>query len=281
MVRRIMVPLDPSPYAAAALEFACHIAKSNNAELTGMTILDVPGIKKHVGPSPIGGMYYAEQLLEKYKREAGEHIDELVKNFSERCEKDGINYRLSGYQGSPSQRISEVSIYFDLIVAGLKTYYRFRSEGSKGNSIDNILDHSITSMIAVPKDFQPPETDKRMKVLVAFDGSKPAGRALHRFAAMGANDQYDIEILMAHSDKEVAEYHLERAARYLTVHSFKSIKTQWTSMSAINAVEELYIDQVQAVVLGVHSKKSILDFRLGSLSRHLIQRADKLLYLVQ
>ena len=40
-------------------------------------------------------------------------------------------------------------------------------------------------------------------------------------------------------------------------------------------MEEKYLPWADLVVLGVHSKKGLLDFMLGSLSRHLIKVGEK------
>jgi len=65
VTRRILIPLDPSPYSESALNLACIVAKIYDAEITGMVILDIPGIKDSIGPVPIGGIYLAEKLEEE------------------------------------------------------------------------------------------------------------------------------------------------------------------------------------------------------------------------
>ncbi len=62
MIRRILIPLDPSPYSESALQLACIIAKEYDAEVTGLVILDIPGIEDSIGPVPIGGIHLAEKL---------------------------------------------------------------------------------------------------------------------------------------------------------------------------------------------------------------------------
>ena len=46
VIKRILIPLDPSPYSKSALNLACIIAKVYNDELTGLVILDIPGIEE-------------------------------------------------------------------------------------------------------------------------------------------------------------------------------------------------------------------------------------------
>ena len=61
MVKSILIPLDPSPYTDSAIEIGCRMAKYHGAQLTGLVILDIPGIEKQIGPVPIGASYYADK----------------------------------------------------------------------------------------------------------------------------------------------------------------------------------------------------------------------------
>jgi len=54
MLKRILIPLDPGPYTEKCIELGCIMANRLDAELTGMVILDIPGIEKSVGPVPDG-----------------------------------------------------------------------------------------------------------------------------------------------------------------------------------------------------------------------------------
>ena len=73
MVRRILIPLDTSPFTNATMDLGCHIAKTTGAELTGIAFLDIPGIEKSIGSIPLGGIHYADRLIESKKQDALEH----------------------------------------------------------------------------------------------------------------------------------------------------------------------------------------------------------------
>ena len=53
MIKRILLPLDSSPYTDTAMEIGCDLAERHGAELTGLVILDIPGIEKSIGPVPL------------------------------------------------------------------------------------------------------------------------------------------------------------------------------------------------------------------------------------
>ncbi len=279
MVRRILLPLDASPYTDAALDLGCHIAKATKAEIKGIAIMDIPGIKKSVGSIPVGGIYYADRLVEARIQDATAHVAGLLEKFNKKCELEGVPHRISEQQGSPSQVLFEKSVYFDLIIAGMRTFYQYGSDSDEGNGIDEIIGSTVTPILAVPKDFRVPE--HRVRVLIAFNNSLPSARAMHRFAQLVHTAQFEVKIMMAGCEQKEAEYCLRRAAFFLQGHGFKDVTTEWTPMSPIDAMKEKYLEWAEAVVLGLHSKRGIIDFMVGSLSKFMLNDGSKVVLLGQ
>ena len=77
MIKRILLPLDASPFTAAATEAACVLARDQGARITGLVVLDVPGIEKSIGPVPLGAGHYAKRLEGSRREEAEKLVDEL------------------------------------------------------------------------------------------------------------------------------------------------------------------------------------------------------------
>lgn len=274
MLRRILVPFDPSPYAAAALNYACFLARRQDAEVTGIVVLDIPGIERSIGPVPLGGLHHAEILEKAREQRANEHIRSLLEKFREKCQREGIAHREAKLQGAPSEQILHESIYYDLVVMGMRTYFHFETEREPGDSIERIYSHASTPFLVVSADCIPKQ---KMNVLIAFNGSVPALRSLQDFIYLFeplASDM-EIQILMSEPDEDLAKFHLDGALTYLTAHSFPSVKIERISQDIIEAMDEKYLPWADLVVLGVHSKKGILDFMMGSLSRHLIKVGTK------
>lgn len=280
MLRRILIPFDPSPFGAAAIDYGCFLAKRYNAEVTGVVVLDTPGIEKSIGPIPMGGLYYADRLEEKKKKDAHEHIQALLEKFKEKCQREGVAHRESELQGSPSEQILHTSIFYDLVVIGLRTFFHFETKDKPGYSLEHLLSHAVTPVLAVPENYQPVE---KRKVLIAFDGSLPSARSLHSFAYFMNSSTFETEItlLMSDTDPQAAKFFLDGAEAFLNAHSFNNIKKEWIQEDIIDTIKEKYLDQTDLVVLGVHSKKGMFDFMVGSLSKFLIKEGTKPLLLGQ
>lgn len=282
MIKRILIPLDPSPFTDSALEVGTTMAKLNQAELTGMVILDIPGIKKSIGPVPLGGLYYAEKIEKSKQEDARKQVQKLLKKFREKCKKEGIPFHEVELQGNPSERIIQESIFYDAMLLGMRTYFHFETHDSPGHSLEEILDETITPIYAVPEKLVFPRIPReKIKVLIAFDGSYPAARALQRFAQLVQPEIFDVLLLTSQEEKEKTFYLLEQAETYLQCHNFKNIQKKWETEHIIDAIKDTYLDWAHMVVVGAHSKKGMFNFMVGSLTRFLIKSAHKILLIGQ
>ena len=276
MIKRILVPLDPSPFTETALNVATTIARINNAELTGLVILDLPGIEKSIGPVPLGGLFYADQISKAKEREAEERIKSLLDKFEKKCTSENVAHRSAELQGSPSERILQESIYYDAVIIGLKTYFHFETVDKPGDSLTKLMQETITPVYGVPEKFTLPRVpDEKIRALIAFNGSLPAARAMQRFAQLAPAQNFEVTILTSEEDKTKADYYLNGATAFLTAHGFKNIKQDRTNDDITEVVEKKYLDWAHIFVVGAHSKKGLFDFMVGSLTKFLIELAKK------
>ncbi len=280
MIKRILVPLDPSKYCESALSVAIAMAKRNDSELTGMVVLDIKGIEKSIGPVPAGAMYYAEKLEEKRRKESEKHISQLLDKFKNRCDKEGVKHTQAHSQGEPSQQITGYSRFYDMVVMGLRTYYNF-DDDEKSESLDEILDEGIATIYGIPEKLKLPEEEtERVRSVICFDGSLPSSRALQRYAQFAIPGMMDTVLLNSNVNESDGKHLLEQAEMYLKAHGLEKIRKVWSSHNITRALEEEWLDWCHMVVVGAHSKK-IFDFMVGSLTKYLIANEEKPVLIAQ
>ena len=274
MIRRILLPLDPSPYTKIGTEVACTIAKRLDAEVTGLAVLDVPGIEHAVGPIPVGGAAFAKDLVDFQEKEATGVMNSLLEQFQDKVQSRNIRHEVVSHSGSPSEQIVLESMFYDLVIMGFRTYYHFETQDEEGLSLLEVLDHSVPPVLAVPNN---PDLREPENVLIAFNGSLPSARALRQFAQLADLSDPLVRIVMAADadEKGKAEIYLERAAEYLAYHKFRRVETYFEAGSVIKAVQSKYLDWADLFVIGAHSRHGLLDFIVGSLGKFLIKEAKK------
>jgi nucleotide-binding universal stress UspA family protein len=277
LIHRILVPLDFSSYTKTAIECACGIALAHESNVVGLAMLDFPGIERSTGPVPLGALSYASHLEQHRMEEARKIISQLLTSFDEACAKSGVKYRHSEIQGNPPDSLIENAIYYDLVVMGMRTFFKYgTTEDSPGDTFEQLLDHSVTPILAVPESLSSNILSGR--VLVLFDGGPSASRALQCFTRMAARGHASYEkvvLLYAGEDKEAAEYLLSQADGYLTDCGVGDVKREWTSLPLIEVLNDRYLAETDLVVVGAHSRRKIVDFFVGSVCKHLIKTAEK------
>ncbi len=276
MIRRILVPVDPSEYTRAAVAMACELAKKHNAEVTAIGIVDKPGIERSEGGAPIGAIYYAEKAIEHKVDEARRVIMGLFDEFRKTCDEAGVPHRETEKVGDPEKLLMAESRYHDLLIVGLRSSLHFATEEHPEKNLDELLDATITPILAVPV-----ELSELHHVLVAYDGSLPAARSLQRFAHLAVVPNLAITVLSVQDDEDEARELVTRAEEYLRVYGAKNVTTVYRKGDVIDTVENEFIDKVDTVVLGVHSRLPLVDFVVGSLTKHVIHRGDRAVFLGQ
>ena len=117
--------------------------------------------------------------------------------------------------------------------------------------------------------------------MIAFDGSFPAARAMKSFAHLANGFDFEVNILIADTDEESANYYLDYAEKYLHAYGVKKTKKTFTPLSIRKALEEKYVDWADMIVTGLHSKHLFKELIIGSHAKYLIQEANKPLFIGQ
>lgn len=276
MFKRILLPLDGSIYSDAATRRACEIGLKHGAEITGLVVLNIPELVSEEK------LPFNTQLLDlerkgyfKRKTQAQERIDDILQKFRNACEGHNVAHREAELQGIPAKCILEESVYYDLIVMGMKTHFHL-DPGEEGDSLDRVLDHTVVPILAVPyedsgRSFQ--------NVLVAFNGSYHSARALREFVELSEPYETKITLLMSEKNEEHAEHCLHEGLAYLHANGIHTVAQIRTEKEIVRAVEEDYLKEIDLIVAGIHSKSAFKQFFVGSFIKHFIDSEDVPLFL--
>jgi nucleotide-binding universal stress UspA family protein len=277
MIKRILVPLDLSPYSLAASGYACAIAKRHRAVVTGMAVLDTPEITGVDLPFHASLLPYTLQMAAERTEDAKARIADALKRFAETCESQGVGHTQAEFQGVPSDRILETAAFYDLLIMGLRTFFHFETQAGAGDSLQRVLNRCSTPVLAVPSG----EVELFKNVVVAFDGSPHAVRALRALVAFEPVYDFNVTVVMSDDDSKRAEFYLGQAAAFLRAHGFAKLSTVATGEEIGDVIDRDYIEDADLVVAGVHAKHAVRDFFVGSLTKRLIDYGHTALLLGQ
>ena len=274
-IKKILVPLDASIYSEAATSTAIKLAKKLGASVTGVAVLDSPEIRSSIVPAV--GPYYPlmiEAVQEKMNH-ADQVLQETLRRFGDLCEEAGVAHEETEYEGIPAQKLLESSIFHDLIVMGLETHFHFETRGGRGDTLDKLIDHTATPVLAVPASGLP----ELNSVMIAFDGSFGASRALRDFIPFALTYAPEITLVAADLPKEKSKFLLENAAALLKSHGLKNIFTSASEESVENTITPAATAEADLIVAGIHSRRPLRDMFTGSFTATLIREHHKPLFL--
>ena len=270
---KILLGLDGSAYAQAAVEYACQIALNYNATITGVAIIDQPGIESSSGPVPIGGTHYDVKLEEQQLKETEEKAKAILDDFARVCDDRNINAVLHADTGRPFSEIIEESKFHDFIVIGKRTFFEYTANESYG-TLERILKNGLAPVLAVPDSVR-----EIKKVLVAYDNSVPASKVVHMFLLLGIWNACDITLLTVNDDAEAGQGVLGNLAEFFESYGIKPNLALLSGHPDTAVKSYIAENDIDMLVMGAYGRKSVREFFVGSVTQHLIQETTVPLFL--
>ncbi|NBC64762.1 MAG: universal stress protein [Bacteroidetes bacterium] len=277
MIKRILIALDPDEDTPIATQYAIKLAKNNDASVTGLAVVDTSNIY----PTAIVGdpdeTHHARNLWEELTEESRKIASKLLDKFRSDVEKAGVRHSEISKEGASYDRIIEGMKYHDLLIVGRDSHFFYNEPKQDTKTLAQVVKYGVSPTLIVTQHF-----DEVNKVLIAFDGSRPAARSLKSFAHLKPfGRDVDVELLHVRDDKDSEDMRLKYASDYLKEHSFesvtvKSLDEENTSEQILNRSREIGAD---VIVLGAHAVSAIKRLAFGSTTHDLITKTDKPLFM--
>jgi nucleotide-binding universal stress UspA family protein len=274
MLRTILVGLDGSEHSAGALKLAMEWAKRLDALLVGMGCVDEPGI--HGPGEHLMGEVYFDRLNMALLAETRTRIEATLSQAALRCAEAGVAFKPLEDTGTPYVQILQEAQRYDLIVLGRQTHFRFGWDEEPDVTLSKVLADSPRPVVAVPDD---PGDGK--SVVVAYDGSLQAARALSSFETSGLGQGRKIHVAsIAESTKDAAR-RADRAVDFLKSHGLDAVPYP---IESGHPPAEVLLETIRRcdpglLVMGAYGQPVLREFFLGSTTRTMLERCPVPMFL--
>lgn len=282
MLRSILVGLDGSDYSHSAVDVGIYLARKTEALLVGLGIVDEPAIRD-AEPRLIGaGVPYAEPILYHERlADARREVEQFLSQFSTRCAEAKVAFKVLEDVGSPHEQIELQAQRYDLILLGQQTRFHFETKEGYDDTVRRVLKNSPRPVIAVPARLSLNLDDSSHTVLVAYDGSLQAARALHSFQTLGLAGPRPVVVVSAAAERSQASRIAERAVDYLRFHDIRAEARPIShgdhpAQAILAAARE---NNSALIVMGAYGQPVLREFLLGSVTRTLLARSPIPLFL--
>lgn len=275
MLKRILVALDGSPAGSVAKQYAIKLAKDLGAELTGVGILDLPWITA-AQPEPLGGGAFKVHRDQEIISQHHKKIRAMLEKFRQLCDENKICHEVAELEGFPATEIEMMAETHDLIIIGRTTDFNFDLDVDTDFTVRHIMRDNPRPIVVVTSDY---EVDRQ--VLIAYDGSLQAARALHMYLLLGIGKGQKVHILSIGKKQKEALEVANRAKKMCQAHGVDAEVEGVTSKSSVEDVIKKKAKELKVtmVVLGAFGHTGIREFLFGSTTEHLLRDSEVSLFI--
>lgn len=216
MMKRILVGLGGTPYTPSAIEQAVNLAQRHDAEVTGVTVLDV----RRVSCEGIGTTKSLNRSVIQSERLqiVQTRLEESLGFFETACQAAHVKYRLATETGEPFTRLVDLARYHDLMIFGLRSVFEYDFlAGDPESLLIRLVDAGVRPVIAVSE-----RTRSIGRVLIAFSGSMESAKAMKRFVQMRLWPSADLKIVTFHPSEATSQTLLQAAQEYCHAHGYRT-----------------------------------------------------------
>lgn len=269
MLKSILIGLDGSDYSEVALELGLQWAKQCDAVLVGLGIVDVPTSRSHE-PAPIGGGLFRMERDEDRIAAARGKVERRLDAFNDRCDRAGVSCKVIDEAGLPYEEILRKSHRHDLVLLGHETHFHFETHDKPDQTLWRVLRRESRPVAIAPPQLQPGSS-----VVLAYDESPQADRALQAFQASGLDFGEEVVVLCIGTTEEQAGGQAEEAVEYLQSHGIRAASCPRMSSAPTGQiiVQEVRNRRARLLVMGVSRHSTLRDLLLGGVTKTVLRES--------
>lgn len=277
MIKEALVCLESSASSEAATRLAITIANQSRARLVGLAIVDEPDIRAGAATG-IGGASYKHERDEALVADAHRAAADALALFERRCREANVEARALEIVGRPADSILAEMETRDLTIIGRDANFRFETESDDAATREAILHRATRPVLLVPESASGPIGQH---VVVAYDGSRAAKRAIASFAASGLAASRNVHVATVDDNGARAYEMASDGVKALSDAGVAAVPHN--IVTALSNVEALFkfASELQAglIVMGAFARSRLAQLFQGSVTRGLVERTDIPLYL--
>jgi nucleotide-binding universal stress UspA family protein len=259
----------------SAIALGIRWARRCDALLVGLGIIDAPTIRQPE-PVPLGASHFKAERDEVLVARARRQVEQCLAQFAVRCTEAGVACKLLEEVGVPSAHLLLEAQRYDVLMLGQQPWGHFGTQGDAWATLTTIFKNAPRPVVTVPETL-----GDGTAVVVAYDGSVQAARALQAFEASGLAGGDTIHIVSVGSDHSAAARHADRAVEFLRLHNMVAslhVRSPSPSVAAV-ILDQARQHQARLLVMGAYGQPTLREFFLGSVTRTVLQHSHVPLFL--
>ena len=270
MIQSILLPLVEGPLAETAKSYAFWLARKESGHIHGLAVVDLKSFEIPVLGTPDGFMpsvvFPPQQESQSLLAEMTALARERLHRFAAECAAQGISCSTNSETGIPGEIIAREAIAHDIVVMAREGY----PQGGEGHNLDplisSVIRGSIRPVLVAGKEFR-----EAHRILVAYDGSIHAARALVVAAMLGPRHGMQCTLANVSSSRETGEEILAPAETYLYHHGVTPRRQVIIGSRASDLICELMTSTgSDLLIMGAYGHSPIREMLFGSTTERVL-----------
>lgn len=270
MIRQALVIIDQSRISQHAQDFAFALAKKKKIRLTAVGIVDTPWLTA-AQPEPLGGMSVKIRGDEALVRNTTHTTKIYLDEFYASAQKAKIPCSIRQVDGVPAVEVNKISQEYDFIITPPKIDLHHELEKPNLGFLIDLGQTTARPIYVIPGAY--PARSKT--VILAFDGSASASKAIYLYILMGFAKGKDLHVISVDKNIDQAEEHCRQIVRLANSHGLKPQTHAITSSTRPEGKVLELVDKVAAaeIVMGAFGHSALHEMLFGSCARTLLEKA--------
>jgi len=271
MIKTILVGLDGSQHADAALEHALWLAERVKARVLGLHVLDIVAIEGSFLHDVSGSLGFEPYLdfSSKMREALTERGQVVLETFRARCAARGVACDTAMPVGIVANELCDQARTADVVVVGHRGVNEQFTTGLLGSTTESVARKSPKPVLVTPLAFTP-----ITKPILAYDGSQRASAAMHAAAEVASALQLPLTVLHVGRDESSdAERVLGEARRYLEAADVAITLRNVTGPPHERIIEALRDGGHDLLFIGAYGHARLIEMVLGSTTEFVLRNA--------
>jgi nucleotide-binding universal stress UspA family protein len=274
MIKTILVALDGSEHADAALQYALWLAERMRATIIGLHVIDIVSIEGSFLHDISGSLGFEPYLdfSAKMREALQERGRVLLDTFARRCADRHVPAETKLVVGVVANEICDQARVADLVVIGHRGVNEQFSSGLLGSTTE-----SVTRKSPKPVFVSPIHWKEITRPLLAYDGSPRASAAMHFAAELASSLSLPLTVLHVargegpNGDK--ADRALDEARRYLDSYGVTFTCESLVGNPHTAIVEFIHDRGHDLLFIGAYGHSRIIEMVLGSTTEYVLRNS--------
>lgn len=279
MIKSILVAIDDSNTSKSALSVAIDLAKRTSTKIKGLYIEDMLRLLEWQPTELIGaaigassGLPMSKPTTEQIEIEKGfiEEAARIKKLFDDSCNKSMVNGSFITKRGKVDELIIQNAKTTDLTVIGRRGKTYPLDSQDPGPVTEALLRKTTRPVLVVPGGGK-----LTNKILIAYDGSETAQRALYTGAQFATLFSSEVIVVSVSDDIDSGEGPINEAKEFLSPYSLNV--SYVVGFGANKPWKEIIRNannfEAGLIVLGAFGSNKLMELIFGSTTREVLMQA--------